>query len=1414
MRTSAATTTLAAPELDFTEPSITAARAVADAIARNGALQRDTLLWVMEQAYGGSSADGHWALRDAYDMLELAQVLHLAKADLPAQPGACLGALIELVSNLPTHTVRSEEQIELQQFSTPAPIAYLATLAARIAPTDLVLEPSAGTGLLATFAHRAGARLVLNEIDPTRAAMLAAAFPGVAVTRHDAELIHDLLAPAIQPTAVLINPPFSRSIGRHADPLAAFRHLRAALARLCSGGRCAAILPDRVDTSSRAWAKATEGCSLTLHLELPANAYAKHGTAQPVKIMVLEKGRGGEAPLIRCTTLADALVAIAACTPAPAPAPASASVVRAPTRLARRAETRSLLGTLGSKSVLKAPAPKPLRQAHQPIDYTVFAEPVPTGEVEGVYLPYRPSRVAIPCASAHPTALVESMAMGSITAPRPTYVPTLSQTVVEAKLLSDAQLETLIYAGDAFERDTAGRFSPSEEGLSVIPDPEGRAYRTGFFLGDGTGVGKGRQIASIILDQWLRGRRKHIWISKTETLLEDARRDWTAVGGLALDIQHLNQWKLGTPIGAGEGILFLTYATLRSNRGDKGTRLQQILDWVGENHEGMVVFDEAHEMAGVAGGEGRFGTKDGSDQGIAGVRLQNLLPRARVLYVSATGASDVNNLAYATRLGLWGTGTAFADRRAFVESLRRGGIAAMELIARDLKMQGLYVARALSFAGVEYDVLEHQLTTDQIEVYDAYADAWAIIHANLRAALDATRVTDSFSKDTYNSGAKAAALSIFESTKQRFFCQLLLGMKLPALIPAIRADIDRDESVVVQLVSTSEAMLNRALAALSAEERANLDIELSPREFLMSYLMAAFPVRQMKTFVDDTGKTRSEPMSHPDGRPVLSQEALAMRDDLVEQLCALPVIGSALDHIIGHFGPEAVAEVTGRSRRIIMDAHGRQRVESRSSRTNLAETDAFMRGQKKILIFSDAGGTGRSYHASLTAANRSRRNHYLLEPGWRADAAIQGLGRTHRTHQASAPLFRPVSTDCRGERRFISTIARRLDSLGALTRGQRQTGGQGLFDPRDNLESDYAKESLEQWFRLLADGKLRSTTFADFQRLTGLELEGEGGGLREDLPSIQRWLNRILALRISLQNAIFDEYLGLIEARIETAREAGTLDIGVESINAERITILDRTVIRRDAVSGAETEILRLETEERYRPLALEKVLQLIGGDARPMVNRKSGKAAIRCSTYSLTDDDGEIVRRFELVRPTRRERMRQDLLLETMWEDASEAEFAALWSSEVDEMQGKTRTSTIYLVAGLLLPVWDRLPDGHVQVWRLTTDDGQSFLGRLVPAPIVPKLAAAFGIAATVTVSGEETAKHVLQSGETAKVGDYCLKRSLVAGQQRLELINWPHPRLAELKAAGCFTEIIQHKTRLFVPVSSATSILERIAG
>ena len=105
-------------------------------------------------------------------------------------------------------------------------------------------------------------------------------------------------------------------------------------------------------------------------------------------------------------------------------------------------------------------------------------------------------------------------------------------------------------------------------------------------------------------------------------------------------------------------------------------------------------------------------------------------------------------------------------------------------------------------------------------------------------------------------------------------------------------------------------------------------------------------------------------------------------------------------------------------------------VEARAGSANLAEAQAFMDDEKRILVFSDAGGTGRSYHADLAAKNRRPRVHYyLLEAGWKADAAIQGLGRSNRTNQAQPPLFRPIATNVKAEKQFLSTIARRLDTL-------------------------------------------------------------------------------------------------------------------------------------------------------------------------------------------------------------------------------------------------------------------------------------------------------------------------------------------------------------------------------------------------
>jgi len=202
-----------------------------------------------------------------------------------------------------------------------------------------------------------------------------------------------------------------------------------------------------------------------------------------------------------------------------------------------------------------------------------------------------------------------------------------------------------------------------------------------------------------------------------------------------------------------------------------------------------------------------------------------------VVYVSATGATTVHNLAYAQRLGLWGGDDfPFANRAEFVEAVENGGVAAMEVLARDLRALGLYTSRSLSYDGVEYELVEHQLTPEQTRIYDAYAGAFAIIHNHLDAAMRAANITGD--TGTLNRQAKSAARSAFESAKQRFFGHLLTSMKTPTLVRSIEQDLAAGHSAVIQIVSTGEALMERRLAEIPTEEWNDVRVDITPREYV------------------------------------------------------------------------------------------------------------------------------------------------------------------------------------------------------------------------------------------------------------------------------------------------------------------------------------------------------------------------------------------------------------------------------------------------------------------------------------------------------------------------------------------------------------------------------------------------------
>ncbi|KAL0160332.1 hypothetical protein M9458_044057, partial [Cirrhinus mrigala] len=107
--------------------------------------------------------------------------------------------------------------------------------------------------------------------------------------------------------------------------------------------------------------------------------------------------------------------------------------------------------------------------------------------------------------------------------------------------------------------------------------------------------------------------------------------------------------------------------------------------------------------------------------GKAVLDLQNKLPLARVVYASATGASEPKNMIYMSRLGIWGEGTPFRTFDDFLHTIEKRGVGAMEIVAMDMKVSGMYIARQLSFSGVSFRIEEISLDDDFKLVYNKAA---------------------------------------------------------------------------------------------------------------------------------------------------------------------------------------------------------------------------------------------------------------------------------------------------------------------------------------------------------------------------------------------------------------------------------------------------------------------------------------------------------------------------------------------------------------------------------------------------------------------------------------------------------------------------------------------------------------------
>lgn len=998
----------------------------------------------------------------------------------------------------------------------------------------------------------------------------------------------------------------------------------------------------------------------------------------------------------------------------------------------------------------------------------------------------------------HPGLIVETSGLANVAPPPITYRPNLPRDLNAKALMSEIQFERVIYAGQAHAQRL----------------PNGA--RAGISIGDGTGAGKTGVLAGIILDNWFQNRRRTIWFSVKADLIEAVREDFERLG-FKIPIKLINEF---TPeqniLMRGGGIIFCTYKSLiaKSKNGDR--RVDQIMRWLGA--EGLEIFDEGHKAKHAFADEGGKATQTG--QAVLEIQDPVKYPEIRVVYSSATAASEVRHLAYQIRLGLWGEGTSFPlGFTQFAEEIEAGGVGAMEMVCRDLKAMGRYFCGNLSLGidpesglAVEYREVIHHLTTRQREMYDNMARAWQEVLKNFTRALDMTNSSRI---------SRRYVVGQFWAEHQRCFRNLITAFKVPTLVREIENALAEKQSIVVSITGTGEAQTKKQMMRASDEEEAIDDLDFSPRETLSRLVESCFPVKCYQEQTDPhSGTIVYVPVFDEGGGHLESRAALELKRELLDRLSILEVPEHPLDQLVNYFGTENVAEMTGRKKRLIRTLSGRLEYRARqipgvpNRLINLHEKNCFQNKDKRIAIMSEVASTGDSLHASRKVRNQDRRLHIAAELKWSADKQVQDFGRTHRTGQVQPPIYLLVFTELGGEKRFSATIARRLANMGALTKGDRRAEKAGNLD-KYNLESKEGRAALNVVYnRILNSEQLVGLDDAK-QTLDDMGLLNKSAGGDEikesEKTNIPRFLNRLLSLEVDRQNALFDYFYQTFLETVEHLKAKGKIDDGMEDLKAVSVRIAEPPqILHRDALTGAQTIYYRLDTTVPTRPALFDEISHYDG--VYFYEHRQTGAfVAVRATLPHTDPETGERSQMFSVSRPAG-----YNLLY------IKEAELAARykivtktkarnWWNEEEQKIPPVEQKTVHLLSGALLPVWKylkQLQQQGLNIVRTTTDDGVRLVGVNISPIALGEIRRTFGLWKNTAANAEEILRSVRVENETVELlGEMKLRKTRFQGASVVEVCPASYDQIRELRETGLINIIQNSKQRFFVSEDEAAA-------
>lgn len=753
-----------------------------------------------------------------------------------------------------------------------------------------------------------------------------------------------------------------------------------------------------------------------------------------------------------------------------------------------------------------------------------------------------------------------------------------------------------------------------------------------FIIGDMTGIGKGRQAASLIRYAKKQGQVP-VYFTKTAGLLSDVYRDLVDIGSPDLRPFVFGSAKEAAITDSDGKVVFALPSKSEVKRVldyiEKNGKLPDEYDYVlttySQVSNGVYEFDEdgnrkerklakgkSFGAAALSGQKRRDAIEKlmgnaylildeshtaGGNSG-QGNYFQHIIQKAKnVTFFSATFAKRPDNMPiYALRTAMNEAGMKSSD---LIDAVKRGGATLQEIMSQTLTQCGQMIRRERDMTGVTIDwkaIDDPERVQEQREQYDSIIGLFNDI-INFQKKYVSSYVderNDELAAIQSTMGIKkgTAALGIknqpFASKAFNTVQQVLLSLKAKSAAERAIDYLKQGMKPVIALNNTNESQTgNLALG----EEMDAPDLGTSLKKGLEGTL------RYTQKDAKDNSESGYIKLSD------LGDEAVEAYHELekkIEQtstglsLSPIDVIKNELEKA-GY----KVGELTGRQTEFVYNENGTVTKIKRADTDKKKLARDFNDGKIDALILNKSAATGISLHASSKYKDQKKRVMIVAQQQLDVNDEVQMRGRIDRTGQVARGAYEYVVSLIPAEQRLLMMFKAKLKSLDANTTSSQKSkfNEMEVADITnkygDKVVKEYMAEHLDLYARMADPFGWEKSNGDDLSRIDPQTLVASGGGVGdgEAGADASKLLGRMALLRVSEQEKMLQEIGELYANEIQRLNEMGENDIEITELPLKAKT-LHKEVWKQGAEPGGDNAFADNTYIEKVNMAILKKPMK------------------------------------------------------------------------------------------------------------------------------------------------------------------------------------------------------------------------------